>query len=411
MAFLRDRLLETLESLLALPAADLKRAMIEVSNLIAGALGADKVDAFLYDASRDTLVAVGSSQQPLSQLQHRHGLHILPVSNGGRTVRVFQTGKTYLNRHVEQDSEELLGIRETLGVRSNLGVPLDVAGKRRGMIMVASQKPEQFDDDDARFMENVARWVGVIAHRAELVEEIARNAAEQGRRAAAEELITIFAHDMRNQLGPITTRLSLLQRRAERESAAWALRDVELMQRSLQRLGSLATDILDVARLDRGLMRIQPQPIDLALLLEDVVATGSTPDHPIELHIERGQQFVVPADPARVRQCLENLVSNATGHSPQGTQVLVTAEKRRDPDGSRICVEIIDQGPGVPPEIASQIFDAYTTGEPGRGLGLGLYLAKSIAELHGGDLAVDLAPRRGARFILRLPCATGDCTR
>src|SRR5581483_10930247 len=119
--------------------------------------GADKVDAFLDDAARDSLVAVGSSTQPLSMLQREHGLDVLPVSNGGRSISVFLNGETFLHGHIDQDTEELPGIRDALKVKSNLGVPLDVGGERRGMIMLASQQPEFFSSEDARFMETVAR--------------------------------------------------------------------------------------------------------------------------------------------------------------------------------------------------------------------------------------------------------------
>ncbi|HUJ26780.1 MAG TPA: GAF domain-containing protein, partial [Myxococcales bacterium] len=162
-----DRLLETLERLLELPASDLETALAQASDLVAAALRADKVDAFIYDPARDSLVAVGTSRQPLSDLQRRHGLDVLPLSNGGRTVWVYRLGEPYLEGHVDQDADELRGIREALGVRSNLGVPLSIGGKRRGMIMVASQKPGHFTQDDLRFMESVAHWVGAVAHRAE----------------------------------------------------------------------------------------------------------------------------------------------------------------------------------------------------------------------------------------------------
>ncbi len=80
------RLLETLERLLELPAADLQVTLTHATDLVARALAADKVDAFLYDPARDSLVAISSSNQPLSALQRRHGLDVLPLANGGRVV-------------------------------------------------------------------------------------------------------------------------------------------------------------------------------------------------------------------------------------------------------------------------------------------------------------------------------------
>ena len=195
--------LQTLEALLAFPASGLVSSLTHACNLVATALKADKVDAFLFDERKATLAAIGTSTQPLSDLQKRLGLDVLPVANGGRVVEVFQTGITFVTGHLENDTDELAGVRDALKVRSQIGVPLDVGGRRRGMMMIASLETERFGADDVRFTELVARWVGMVAHRAELVEELTRRAVEQGRRVAAEELMTVLAHDLRNVLAPL----------------------------------------------------------------------------------------------------------------------------------------------------------------------------------------------------------------
>ncbi len=335
---LSQKLLEVLEQLLQLSGGDLKATLSRVSDVIACSSGADKVDAFLYDESRDSLVAVGSSTQPLSQLQHALGLDVLPVSNGGRAVGVYHTGETYI------------------------GVPLEIGGRRRGMIMLASLQPRFFSDADARFMEAVARWVGIVTHRAELAAEIARNAAEQGRRAGAEELIAVLAHDLRNYLAPLTMRLHVLRVRAGRERREDELRDIELLGRSIHRLGELVNDILDVSRLDQGVFRMEPQEVALSALVREVVAAFEAAQHSIVRRDER---------PGRDRHAL---------------------------------VEVIDEGPGIPADQLPHVFDRFHTGRASQGgLGLGLYVAKRIAAIHGGDLTADSEPGKGARFTLVLP--------
>ena len=155
------RLLETLERLLEIPAADLKVALTQACDVVAKATGADKVDAFLYDAPRDSLHAVGTSTQPLSSQQRKLGLDVLPLSNGGRVVHVYQTGQTFVTGRLEQDAEELRGVKEALGIRSQLGVPLDIGGRRRGMMMLASLQNGFFTPEDVRFTEAI----GVCAAR------------------------------------------------------------------------------------------------------------------------------------------------------------------------------------------------------------------------------------------------------
>lgn len=399
---LSQRLLDVLEQLLQLPSADLKATCSRVSDVIAGSSGADKVDAFLYDASRDSLVAAGSSTQPLSQLQRDLGLDVLPLSNGGRAALVFRSGETYVSGHVDEDADELRGLREALGIRSAIGVPLDVGGARRGMIMLASREPEFFAEADARFAEAVARWVGVVAHRAELAEEIARNAVEQGRRAGAEELITVLAHDLRNYLAPLGMRLHVLRVRAERERREDELRDIELLGRSINRLGELVNDILDVSRIDRGIFRVEPEEIELAALVREVVGALQSAQHAIELTVQQGAPICVAGDPARLRQCLENVLANAIQKSPTSAAINIFVRREQRGPGGRALVEVIDEGPGIPPEQLPHLFEAYRAGRPG-GLGLGLYLAKRIAEMHGGDLTADSPPGKGAHFTLALP--------
>ena len=394
-----QRFLEVLEALLRLPAADLATTLTHVANLVAEATGADKIDAFLYDATRDSLVAVGTSTQPLSARQRQLGLDVLPVSNGGRVVHVFKTGETFMTGQLDKDMTELPGIREALKIRSKLGVPLDIGGERRGMMMIASLKPDFFSADDARFAEAVGHWTGIVAHRAELAEQIGRNAAAQGRRAAAEQLVTVLAHDLRNFLGPLMLRLDILRTQVGAQGQG----DVEAARRMVSRLEAMVNDLLDAARIDQGVFQFKPELVDVRTLIAEVARLLDTPRHPIKLELQDGDRVLIPADPARLRQCLENLVSNAAQHSPAAAPISVFLRTgrgaRQEP---RVLVEVVDEGPGIAPEFLPHVFERFATSERG-GLGLGLYIAKRIAEVHGGDLSVESQPGKGARFTLSLP--------
>lgn len=402
---LPDRLLDTLEQLLRLPAGELDATLTHVCDVIAQATGADKVDAFLYDAARDSLVAVGTSLQPMSLLQRNLGLDVLPLSNGGRSVEVYRTGETALVGRVDRDERELKGIREALGVLSLLAVPLDIGGKRRGALMLTSKTPDYFTQDDARFVAAAGRWVGIVAHRGELAEEIARSALEQGRRAGAEELVTVVAHDLRNYLAPVGLRLEILRLRAERDGRAEDLADLAAMGHSISRLGGLVGDILDVARIDRGMFHVALEALDLEALLREVVAALSTAQHPLHLRVEEGATIRVAGDAGRLRQTLENVIANAVQKSPADAAVSVFVTRSRPREGTPLaCVEVVDQGPGIPAEVLPYVFEPFYTGRSSEGgLGLGLYLAKRIAVLHGGDLTVQSRPGAGARFRLTLP--------
>ncbi|MDQ5851706.1 MAG: GAF domain-containing protein, partial [Chloroflexota bacterium] len=213
----QDRLLTTLERLLTLGATEVRDTLDQASQLVAEALRADKVDVFVHDPSKDTLVARGTSDTPMGRHQQQIGLDWLPVANGGRTVFVFQTGTPYRTGQADQDPDELIGVKQALGIRSTIAVPLDVNGQRRGVLLANSAEPERFTEADLHFLQAVARWIGMIMHRAELVEQITRDAAEQARRVAADEMITILAHDLRAPLAPLQGRIEMLGLRAERE--------------------------------------------------------------------------------------------------------------------------------------------------------------------------------------------------
>jgi DNA-binding CsgD family transcriptional regulator len=183
-----ERLLQTLQRLLAIVTPTLRPTLNEASALVAEALGAEKVDVFLYQAGTDSLVALGISDTPLSRKEHQLGLDRFPRANGGPVMRVFETGTSYRTGRADQDPEQPRGVVEAMGVRSEIDVPLTVNGERRGVLGVASTQPDQFQEADLHFCEGVAQWIGLLTHRSELVEQIAREARQQGRREAGDAL-------------------------------------------------------------------------------------------------------------------------------------------------------------------------------------------------------------------------------
>jgi two-component system, OmpR family, sensor kinase len=396
-----DRLLNTLERLLAIEATDFRVALNQAASLVAEALGAEKVDAFILDPTVSTLVAVGVSNTPLGQRQVALGLNRLPLANGGRVVEVFQSGNSYRTGRADQDAEELIGITQALGVRSTIATPLRVDSANRGVLQASSTRPNAFAERDLGFLEAVARWVGAVAHRAELVERITAEAAERSRQVVAEELITVLAHDLRNYLTPLKGRLDLLQRRARRDGRLDFVADAEEMAQVLARLQQLIANLLDVGRLEQGIFGIDPQPMDLVTLTEDTAARLRGEQN--DIRIEAPVELVVCADPDRVGQALDNLLGNALKHSPEAETVTVSVAEERQDDQSWAVLTVSDRGPGIPAEMLPRLFTRFAAGSGSTGLGLGLYLASNIAAAHGGELTVDSSPGHGARFTLRLP--------
>src|SRR4051812_26414487 len=183
-----DRLFDTHVRLHRIASPELRPALDQAANLVADALDADKVDVFVHESASDSLGALGPSHTPMGRRQHELGLDRLPLANGGRSVAVYLTGEPYLQRRTDEDPEELLSIIKRLGVRSGIVTPLDVGYQRRGVVQVVSGVPDRFCERDLRFLGAVAGWVGMLTHRAELSEELARQAHRRGHREAGDEV-------------------------------------------------------------------------------------------------------------------------------------------------------------------------------------------------------------------------------
>jgi two-component system, OmpR family, sensor kinase len=181
--------LRAIHHLLGLDVTEVARALDAAAERIAEVMQAEKVDVFLLEDETDTLVAVGTNDSPMARHQKALNLDRLPAAGGSVSAHVFQTGHSHLSGHLELEPLEHSGIVGELGVRSQIAVPLSVRGVRRGVMTVCSAAPEYFSEDDLRFIEIVANWVGLIGYRAAAVEQAIEDAAREGLRVAAEESV------------------------------------------------------------------------------------------------------------------------------------------------------------------------------------------------------------------------------
>ena len=397
----QDRLLTILEGLLELPATDVTATLNQATSLIAEVFAADKVDVFFHDWASETLVALGTSDTPLGRKQHAIGMDRLPLANRGRTVEVFLTGASYLTGHADQDPEEIMGIKVGLGVKSEIAAVFEAKTLRRGVLLAVSTAPEFFSEQDLHFLEAIARWMGIVIHRAELIERMKREAVEQGQRLAAEELLTVIAHDLGNYLAPLRGRIELLERRACREEREQDIRDVHAVNHTLGLLERVSADLLDVARLNQGIFAINAQLVKFMELLQEVVSAFRTAERPIHIHTD--VDVVFSADPDRLRQLLENVLAYAVKYAPKQTPISVEVHIERRQDEPWMILTVSNQGPGLPPERLATLFHPFVAGSQSTGLGLGLYLANRIAAAHGGTLTIDSPAGQGVRVTLALP--------
>jgi signal transduction histidine kinase len=168
------------------------------------------------------------------------------------------------------------------------------------------------------------------------------------------------------------------------------------------KLARLVEQMLDVSRVKAGRLEIEPQKTDLVSLLRGIVdnAERNTPKHSISLRAPRA--ITASIDPLRLEQVLVNLVDNAVKFSPSGGSIDVEVSK----DGRSARIAVTDHGIGIPVEHRDRIFEQFYQAHAGgsaAGMGLGLYISRQIAELHGGSLQAEFPAEGGTRFVVTLP--------
>jgi signal transduction histidine kinase len=181
---------------------------------------------------------------------------------------------------------------------------------------------------------------------------------------------------------------------------------LELIAGETGRLATLIGDVLDTSRIEAGTFSFRFTDVDLGELVRDSVATAQVGQDEVRLLADvRDPLPQVRGDSERLRQVLMNLIDNAVKYSPANGKVEVRAYRE---DGS-VRVDVCDRGPGIAREDQRLIFEKFGRVTGGShhlpGTGLGLFIARSIAEAHGGSLEVWSAPEQGSTFTLDLPIA------
>lgn len=218
------------------------------------------------------------------------------------------------------------------------------------------------------------------------------------------ELLGHISHEMRNPLTPIRLQLHLLRIAGEPLDAGRA-KSLRILERNFDRLNLFIQDVLDVARLEAGWLRIVQGPVDLRQLITDAVESveSTCEGKQLTLTSELPPTLWAWGDPQRLSQVLANLVSNAIKFTPQGGSIHVRGCVRR----ARVVVEVHDEGVGLSPEQMQKLFRPFSrahesSGIPG--LGLGLFICKGLIEQHGGKLIVASAGvGKGATFTFDVP--------
>jgi two-component system OmpR family sensor kinase len=242
--------------------------------------------------------------------------------------------------------------------------------------------------------------VGQLAPLARTFNEMQRRLAELD--IARKVFIANASHELRTPIFSLGGFVELLEE--EDPSPAEREEFVRTMRRQIERLTKLTTDLLDLSQLDAGAMVMSAGSVDLGELAREAAREfGPRAEaHGSRLQLRTAQRPVIAlADRDRVRQIIRILLDNALTHTPEGTEVSVTANS-----SSRRRAELIvsDQGPGIPQRVQGRIFERFYTGDSSGGSGLGLAIASELAQRMDGRITIS-SSRRFTAFTLELPQA------
>ena len=232
------------------------------------------------------------------------------------------------------------------------------------------------------------------------LEQTARTDAERATRAR-DEVLAIVAHDLRNPMHTIMAAASMLALAADDDKR---LRHVGIIQRSIQEMERLISDLLDVARIESGTLPIRHEPVELQALVDEALelfeSQAVARKIPLHCHIEQDVQ-PIRADRDRLIQVLSNLVGNALKFTSGGDGVSVRASRL----AGGVQISVKDSGTGIPPADLPHVFDRFwqASRESRAGAGLGLAICKGIVEAHGGRIWAESAVGRGTTVHFTVP--------
>ncbi len=400
-------------TLAALPVQDLGAYLQAMTETITRVLRVDTTGVLIRDEAGDALVSLGAADEA-SPPGREPLLARLSLSEPSPLATVFRTGLPYLVVDV-RDEPRLPSAFAAAGVRALLAVPLVVGGERRGVLYVASRRRGAFTGADQALLGVVAARVGLLLENAELARRRAELERERARQQVRQEFLGIVSHELKTPVAVIKAYTEVLQQRAERAGDAEGRRILARMEEQAGRMLGLIDDLLDLQRLQSGLLSLEESDADLVALAARVVEELQTTTQAHRLVLHAGGPVPARVDRRRVEQVLINLVENAIKYSPRGGDITITVNRAVGPDGqgSQAVLAVSDRGIGIAPHDLARVFERFYQAQGGRlhrgvrGLGVGLYIAREIVERHGGTMWVESAEGVGSTFYLTLPAAEG----
>lgn len=298
------------------------------------------------------------------------------------------------------------------GNRTSVAIPLRLRGQVIGAIGIERPAEKGWTDDELTTVRTVTDQISRALENARLSKE-QENTIVQLKEVdrLKSEFLTSMSHELRTPLNSIIGFADVLLQGIDGELNELVLNDVGLIYNSGQHLLALINDILDISKIEAGMMELVREALDVQETVHDVLAASNTliKDRPVEILVDIASDLPpVYADKLRLNQVLLNLVSNAAKFTHEGRIMIEARVDDQRPDSVRIAVS--DTGIGIPPEQVSTIFDRFRQADSSTtrvygGTGLGLAICKQLIDMHDGDLGVVSEMGVGSEFYFSLPVA------
>jgi signal transduction histidine kinase len=379
--------------------------------LIRKLLGADTCSLFLLDEDSNELVVRAAAGDRMGEAIGRVRTRV----GEGIVGRVAAEGKPVVLPDVEHTTGLNPMVHE-IGIKSLCYVPLLMPGKVVGVLHIGTLSPRAFTDDDVELLRMAADRAAMAIVHARLF-EAERQTAETLARTNEElreldQMKDLFVSGVSHELRtPLTSMLGYLE--ILREGEAGELTDeqqhfLEIVDRNCQRLHNLIDDILFLSRLDSGRFHLERSSVDLGALVADRVQSigPAAEKKQIEVHLDVADASLeLWADPSRLAQVVDNLLSNGVKFTPEGGDVFVSVGAH---DGTA-RLDVRDTGVGIPKDEAQRLFERFfraSTAQNIQGTGLGLSITKEIVEAHEGRISVRSTVGVGTTVRVELPLVT-----
>jgi signal transduction histidine kinase len=291
-----------------------------------------------------------------------------------------------------------------LGLRCRVVAPLLAGSRSIGMISVVRSEARSFAPEEVELLSLLGRFVATAVQNIRAY-EAERTTVEELRRLSAlrADFVSLVSHELRSPMATVIGSARTLQQRWRELQPEQRESFLALIADETNRLATLIADVLDTSRIEAGTFSYTFGDVDLGDLVREVTSAAEVGQDEVPLETKIVDPVpVIRGDRERLRQVIANLVDNAVKYSPSGSAV----EVRTSAVNGKVVVDVCDRGPGIATEDQTLIFEKFGRARSGKvlpGTGLGLFIARSIAEAHGGTLDVSSTPNEGAIFRLELP--------